>query len=241
VAGCPQAKPGPTTEDRIRALEEQVERERQAAVEAAAAYLPTVAWRTGDPAVPADLLRQLPGVANVEVLVFDPRTKPGRLLVHVRDWHYVPRQSFALDVGQAGKLVDAEVEGLYREHLLQVELVQIEQLLRQLLRVLLRWFPQRQFVCAADGNYATHDLARLAARYPQRLTYLSHFYADANLYEPAPPVVGKKPAGRPRKKGRKLPAPAEVVKQAKRRQRLNVAWYGGGRREVEVVTGTAHW
>jgi DDE superfamily endonuclease len=115
------------------------------------------------------------------------------------------------------------------------------ELLRQLLRVLLRWFPQRQFVCAADGNFATHDLARLAARYPQRLTYLSHFYADANLCEPAPPVAGKKPAGRPRKKGRKLPAPAAVVKQAKHHQRLNVAWYGGGRRQVEVVTGTAHW
>src|SRR5262249_946177 len=32
------------------------------------------------------------------------------------------------------------------------------ELLRQLLRVLLRWFPDRRFVCAADGNYATHDL-----------------------------------------------------------------------------------
>lgn len=115
------------------------------------------------------------------------------------------------------------------------------ELLRQLLRGLLRWFPRRQFVCAADGTFATHDLARLAARYPQRLTYLRHFDADANLYEPAPPVVGKKPSGRPRKKGRKLPAPAEVVKQAQRRRRLNVAWYGGGRRDVEVVTGTAHW
>jgi hypothetical protein len=115
------------------------------------------------------------------------------------------------------------------------------ELLRQLLRVLQRWFPERQFVCAADGNYATHDLARLAARHPRRLTYLSHFYADANLYEPASPVVGKKPTGRPRTKGKKLPSPAQVVKHAKQRQRLNVAWYGGGRRTVEVVTGTAHW
>lgn len=115
------------------------------------------------------------------------------------------------------------------------------ELLRQLLRVLLRWFPQRRFICAADGNFATHDLARLAAHYPTRLTYLSHFYADANLYEPAAPVAGKKPSGRPRKKGRKRPSPAQVVEQAKRRQRLNVAWYGGGRRQVEVVTGTAHW
>jgi hypothetical protein len=115
------------------------------------------------------------------------------------------------------------------------------QLLRQLLRVLLRWFPDRQFVCAADGNYATHDLARLAARHPRRLTFLSHFYADANLYEPAPPLLGKKPSGRPRKKGAKLPSPAQVVKQAEHRRRLNVAWYGGGRRAVEVITGRGHW
>lgn len=116
------------------------------------------------------------------------------------------------------------------------------ELLRQLLRVLLRWFPERPFVCAADGNYATHDLARLARRYPTRLTYLSHFYADAALYEaPPPPVLGKKPKGRPRQKGRKLPSPADSVARAQRRQRLNVAWYGGGRRDVAVVTGTGQW
>jgi DDE superfamily endonuclease len=115
------------------------------------------------------------------------------------------------------------------------------ELLRQLLGVLLRWFPDRQFVCAADGNYATHDLARLAARQPARLTFLSHFYADANLYQPAPPVAGKKPSGRPRKKGAKLPPPGQVVQQTKQRQRLNVAWYGGGRRDVEVIRATGHW
>ncbi len=81
----------------------------------------------------------------------------------------------------------------------------------------------------------------MAARYKDRLTYLSHFYAGANLYEAAPAVVGKKPSGRPRTKGPKLPSPATVVEQTKQRQRLNVAWYGGGRRDVEVITGTAHW
>lgn len=116
------------------------------------------------------------------------------------------------------------------------------ELLRQLLRVLLRWFPQRTLVCVADGNYATHDLARLAARYPDRLTYVSHFYADGALYEPPPQATpaGKR-KGRPRQKGQKLPSPAAVVAQTKRRQRLNVAWYGGGRRDVEVVTDTGQW
>lgn len=116
------------------------------------------------------------------------------------------------------------------------------ELLRQLLRVLLRWLPQRPLVCVADGNYATHDLARLAARHPDRLTYVSHFYADAALYEPPPQArPGQKGNGRPRQKGRKLPSPAAVVARTKRRQRLNVAWYGGGRRDVEVVTGNGQW
>jgi len=114
------------------------------------------------------------------------------------------------------------------------------QLLGQLLLVLLRWFPDRTFVCAAAGNYATHELAGLAHRYHSRLTYLSHFYADANLYEAPPAVVGKKPSGRPRKKGRKLPSPQDVVARTAQRQPLNVAWYGGGRRDVEVVHGLAH-
>ena len=42
--------------------------------------------------------------------------------------------------------------------------------LAQLLLVLLRWYPERRFVCTADGNYATHDLAELASQYCRRLT-----------------------------------------------------------------------
>jgi DDE superfamily endonuclease len=112
------------------------------------------------------------------------------------------------------------------------------QLLRQMLLVLVRWFPQRKFVCAADGNYASHELAELSARYPRRLTFVSKFYPNANLVAPPPAYSGK---GRPPVKGKKLPGPAEVVRQAPRRQRLEVPWYGGGRRRVEIVSGTACW
>ncbi len=66
-----------------------------------------------------DLLRQLPGVVDVEVLVAAP--KANRRIIHLRDWHHVPRDRFALDVGKP--LTDAD----YAEHLLQVELVQVEQ------------------------------------------------------------------------------------------------------------------
>lgn len=114
------------------------------------------------------------------------------------------------------------------------------QLMRQMLQVLLHWFPDRRFIFAGDGGFGSHDLARRAARRPQRLTLVSRFYANANLYQPPPPRA-QNAKGRPRVKGAKLPPPAQVVAQTPKRQQLNVAWYGGGRRDVEVVTGTAQW
>jgi hypothetical protein len=111
------------------------------------------------------------------------------------------------------------------------------QLLQLLLRLLLRWFPDRRFVVAGDSGYGSHEVASLAGHSRGRLTVVSKFPANANLYGPPPAYTGQ---GRPRVKGTKLPAPQEVVARAPR-TRLNVAWYGGSRRDVEVVSGTGHW
>ena len=109
---------------------------------------------------------------------------------------------------------------------------------RQLLAVLMRWFPERQFILAGDGGFSTHDLARFAQRHPRRAVLVGRFPPDANLYAPPPQHRGK---GRPRKKGQKLPSPAAVVARTKKRVRLTVRWYGGKSRRVETVTGTGHW
>jgi hypothetical protein len=114
-------------------------------------------------------------------------------------------------------------------------------LLGQMLRILIHWFPDRRFVCCADGNYAAHDLAEAAAAHPERLTFVSKFYPEADLFEPPPPVHGNRPAHRPRTKGKELPAPAQVVRDTPSRPVVTVAWYGGGRRRVEVVTGVGSW
>jgi DDE superfamily endonuclease len=110
-------------------------------------------------------------------------------------------------------------------------------LLRQLCCVLLRWFGQRRFILAGDNNYGAHEMARFAASCRGRLALVSKFYPDANLFEPPPAYSGN---GRPRVKGKELPKPQQVVADSSRSQ-WNVAWYGGGRRDVAVVTGTGHW
>ena len=112
------------------------------------------------------------------------------------------------------------------------------QWLQQMLRVLMRWCPDRQFVGTADGDYASHKLAEFTMQYAGRLTFVSKFSKNADLVAPAPPYSGN---GRPRVKGEELPDPAQVVHDTATRQVLNVAWYGGGRRRVEVVTGTGLW
>jgi DDE superfamily endonuclease len=116
-------------------------------------------------------------------------------------------------------------------------------LLRQLVALLLHWFPHRRFTLTADGNYGSHEMAQFAHRHRRRLTLVSRFVPEAQLYEPPPVITGRRPAHRPRKKGEKLPTPAATVAAAGPADRVacNVSWYGGGRRDIEVVTGTGNW
>jgi DDE superfamily endonuclease len=105
------------------------------------------------------------------------------------------------------------------------------------LRLLLRRPPGRPFGFAAGQGFGGPEMARFAQQARGRLVLVSKFHPGADRYEPPPPYAGK---GRPRVKGAKLPSPPQVVAEAGR-ARLNGAWYGGGRRDVEVVTGAGHW
>jgi DDE superfamily endonuclease len=115
------------------------------------------------------------------------------------------------------------------------------QVMQRLLRLVLRWFPDRSFRFAGDASFGSHDMADLAHQTRGRLHLVSKLHPRANLYQPPPVVLRKRPNGRPRKKGAKLPNPQEVVTAGAPRRRYNVAWYGGGRRDVEVVSGVGHW
>jgi hypothetical protein len=112
-------------------------------------------------------------------------------------------------------------------------------LARQLIAVLIHWFPDRKFILLGDGGYASHELARFCRRHRRRLTLVSRFHPRANLYTP-PPARREGRPGRPRLKGEKLPAPRDVV-AASAPKRSTVGWYGGKSRRVGFVSGTGHW
>jgi hypothetical protein len=122
--GCAKAGHEPNGESRLQWLEQQIEPQRKASAQAVAAYTPKLAGRLDDLTVPAaDLLRQLPGVAEVEVLV--RAAKPAHRIIHLRDWHYVPADLLRQDAGKP--LSDEAADALHRAHVLEVELVQLEQ------------------------------------------------------------------------------------------------------------------
>jgi DDE superfamily endonuclease len=117
------------------------------------------------------------------------------------------------------------------------------QLARQLAALMLRWFPRRRFYLLGDGGYATRDLACFAHRHRDRLTLVTRFYDDAALN-----ALPKKKArlgrgrGRPPRYGMKLPSPGQTVRRAGGHlAHANVAWYGGARREVRLLSGVGGW
>lgn len=105
-----------------------------------------------------------------------------------------------------------------------------------LLRVMLLWFPERRFRLVGDSGYGTHEMARFIPRHRAHLVPVSKLHPEASLFEPPPPCSGK---GRPPVKGPRRPKPRQAVAGATL-QTEEVAWYGGGRREVGVTGGTGH-
>jgi hypothetical protein len=119
------------------------------------------------------------------------------------------------------------------------------ELASQMLTEVALWLPQRRFLCCADGFYAS-----LAGKDIANTHIISRMRRDANIYD----SLGKrrkKQRGRPRKKGKKLPAPEQMAKRihnfklvktcerGKSRKRLiytrKVVWYRVSQKPVLLV------
>lgn len=112
-------------------------------------------------------------------------------------------------------------------------------LLRQLVNVLLRWFPDRRFVLVVDGEFSSHQLAGYARRHRRQLTLIGKFYPRAALYAtPDPSRSGQR--GRRAEKGQRLPTPEQFI-QGQARRAESVSWYGGTQRQVGLSSSCGLW
>jgi hypothetical protein len=111
----------------------------------------------------------------------------------------------------------------------------------QMMRLVVRWVPERESVFVADSSFAALELLDKVKTVP-RASVITRLRLDAALYDPPPPrPPGTK--GRPRRKGKRQPTLEAVLADTRTPwTTLPVEqWYGEGPREVEVTTDTAVW
>jgi len=104
-----------------------------------------------------------------------------------------------------------------------------------------RWLPNRLLVVVADSSFAVIDLLWKLRQLKNPICMITRFRLDAALYEPNKPEPGK--MGRPRKKGKRLPALEEIAENKLTHwKRLTVQeWYGEKKRDIEITSETAVW
>jgi len=104
-----------------------------------------------------------------------------------------------------------------------------------------RWLPQGTIVLIGDGAYAAVSLALCCAGLSMPVTLVARLRFDAALYDfPEPNPLGKR--GPKPKKGKKQPSlttrmqdPSTVWKT------IEVRWYDGKKRNLEVFSGISLW
>jgi hypothetical protein len=110
---------------------------------------------------------------------------------------------------------------------------------RGLLGQVRRWLPQRTLIVVADSSYAALELLAWCARHT--ITVITRLRLDAALYGPAPARRPGQP-GRRRLKGKRVRKLTERLKDGRTRWRtVQLAWYGGPERRLQLATGTAVW
>jgi DDE superfamily endonuclease len=104
------------------------------------------------------------------------------------------------------------------------------------------WLPDRRLVVVADASFAVIELLWRLSQQANPICMITRFRLDAALYEPGPKSKTGK-AGRPRKKGKRLPTLEAVAKDTKTHWKSVTIpkWYGQGCKEVEIVSNTAVW
>jgi DDE superfamily endonuclease/Archaeal putative transposase ISC1217 len=121
-------------------------------------------------------------------------------------------------------------------------------LARQLMALLIHWFPDRQFILIGDGGFASHELALFCWRHRRHVSLISRFHPDARLYAlPSDRLLAERSNRPPHRRGRKrikgpqLPSPQESVESARSLPQTTVPWYGQSVRQAETLSAAGGW
>jgi hypothetical protein len=113
-------------------------------------------------------------------------------------------------------------------------------LARQMLAVMIHWFPDRKFILLGDGGFASHDLALFCHRHRRHATLIARFCPDARLYALPSERLPKK-RGPKRVKGLPLPSPEESVAASLKLKQATLPWYGRSVRDVQMLGAAGGW
>ena len=104
-----------------------------------------------------------------------------------------------------------------------------------------RWQPEREIVLVGDGTYAAVALGHHCRRLQRPVKLVSRLRLDACLYDfPGPQPKGKR-GPKPQKDVLQPNLAARLDNPETRWQELQIPWYGGGEKTIEIVTGVSLW
>jgi DDE superfamily endonuclease len=112
---------------------------------------------------------------------------------------------------------------------------------RQMIGQVRGWLPGHKLVAVFDNSYAEMKLLASCGQMRQPVTAVTRLRLDAALYDPAPErQPGQR--GAPRKKGVRQPSLTQLIRDSLTQwQTVELRWYGGQRRTVDLASDTAVW
>jgi DDE superfamily endonuclease len=124
-------------------------------------------------------------------------------------------------------------KGPHRRHKTSIDWV------RQMVGQVRRWLPGRRLVLVVDGGFAAVALAGDCIR--REVTMVCRLRLDAALYHPPGPQPSSKRGPKP-KKGARQRTPAQWLARGDTPwESVEVAWYGGGRKTLHVLSRVGLW
>jgi DDE superfamily endonuclease len=110
---------------------------------------------------------------------------------------------------------------------------------RQMMKQVRRWLPERQLVLVVDGGFAAVALA--LACVTNKVVMVSRLRWDAALYHPPAPQPPGKCGRKPTKGRRQRSLQGWAERSDTPWETVEVTWYGGQRKELWVFSRTALW